>query len=192
MKLENRSRFMSLTPSNMIPLGTMAPDFKLPDAGGRIFTRDEVSLANGLLVVFMCNHCPYVVLLKNALAALGQKLQALKIGMVGINANDVVNYPDDAPERMLQDVVRYGYTFPYLYDESQVIARAYHAACTPDFYLFDRNLRLVYRGQFDEARPGNDVEVTGKDLYAATDALIKGEQISDRQKPSMGCNIKWK
>ncbi|MBN1378359.1 MAG: thioredoxin family protein [Gammaproteobacteria bacterium] len=183
---------MSLTPSNMLPLGTIAPDFKLPDAQGKIFTRDEILQANGLLVVFMCNHCPYVVLLKEALAALGSKLQSLQIGMAGINANDVTNYPDDAPDKMLQDIKHFNYTFPYLYDESQATAKAYDAACTPDFFLFDQELRLVYRGQFDEARPGNGVPVTGKDLYAAIDALVAGKPINTQQKPSMGCNIKWK
>lgn len=183
---------MSLTPSNMIPLGTVAPDFRLPDAAGRINTRNDVVRVNGLLVVFMCNHCPYVVLLKHALAELGNKLQDLKIGMVGINANDIANYPADAPDKMLQDIARYDYPFPYLYDESQETAKAYHAACTPDFYLFDGDQSLVYRGQFDDARPGNNVAVTGKDLYAAVDALVEGRPVSKEQKPSMGCNIKWK
>lgn len=183
---------MSLTPSNMVPLGTIAPDFQLPDGNGALFKRDEVVMQNGLLVVFMCNHCPYVALLKEALAGLGKNLQDRHIGMVGINANNVNQYPDDSPEKMLKDASRFGYTFPYLYDESQNVAKAYDAACTPDFYLFDRALCLVYRGQFDDARPGNNVDVTGKDLYAAVNALVDGEKIKADQKPSVGCNIKWK
>jgi hypothetical protein len=131
-------------------------------------------------------------LLKKALAELGKNLKQRKIGMVGINANDVGNYPDDSPEKMRADVIQFGYTFPYLYDESQQVARAYNAACTPDFYLFNSSLELVYRGQFDEARPGNNIEVTGKDLYAAVEAMIQGLSVTEQQKPSMGCNIKWK
>ena len=183
---------MSLTPSNMVPLGSLAPDFALPDARGAVFKRDDLVMSKGLLIVFMCNHCPYVQLLKEALAELGKKLQALGVGMAGINPNDVVSYPDDAPDRMLQDVERYGYTFPYLYDESQAVAKSYQAACTPDFFLYDSELHLVYRGQFDGARPGNGMTVTGEDLYAAVDAMVNGSPVTGDQKPSMGCNIKWK
>lgn len=183
---------MTLTPSNMLPLGTAAPGFELPDGAGHLYQIESIKKANGLLVVFMCNHCPYVVYLKEALADAGKKLAAINVGMVGINANDVVNYPDDAPHEMLQDVARYGYTFPYLYDETQQIAKAYDAACTPDFFLFDKDLKLVYRGQFDDSRPGNNQAVTGDDLWAAVDAMVVGRSIADEQKPSMGCNIKWK
>ncbi len=183
---------MSLTPSNMVELGSQAADFHLPDGSGTRFSRDDVSKRNGLLVVFMCNHCPYVVLLKKELADLGRYLRDKEIGMVGISANDATQYPEDSPARMLEDATRYAYTFPYLYDESQQVARDYGAACTPDFFLFNNELALVYRGQFDDARPGNGVSVTGKDLYAAVNALANGETISMDQKPSMGCNIKWK
>lgn len=183
---------MSLTPSNMVPLGSLAPDFTLPDAQGTVFKRDDLVMSKGLLIVFMCNHCPYVKLMKEALADMGKKLQMLDIGMVGINANDVASYPDDAPEQMLRDVESYGYTFPYLFDEDQSVAKAYQAACTPDFFLYDGRLHLIYRGQFDGARPGNGVPVTGEDLYAAVDAMINGKPVSADQKPSMGCNIKWK
>ena len=183
---------MSLTPSSMVELGSKAADFSLPDGAGQVFSRDDVLKTNGLLVVFMCNHCPFVVLLKKALADLGRRLHDLNIGMVGINANDVQQYPDDSPARMLEEAAHYGYSFPYLYDEIQQVAKAYAAACTPDFFLFNGELELVYRGQFDDARPGNGIQVTGKDLYAAVNALVSGATISAEQKPSMGCNIKWR
>lgn len=183
---------MALTPSNMLPLGIQAPDFTLPDASGNTHTLDSVKKANGLLVVFMCNHCPYVIHLKEALAEAANKLAALGVGMVGINSNDIANYPDDAPDKMLLDVAKYSYSFPYLFDESQTVAKAYDAACTPDFYLFNGEAKLVYRGQFDGSRPGNDEPVNGKDLYDAVDALLAGGEITAEQKPSVGCNIKWK
>lgn len=183
---------MALTPSNMVPLGTPAPDFELPDPTGKVYRLADVRGPNGLLVVFMCNHCPFVKHLKPALAEAGRRLAEKGVGMVGINSNDVTQYPDDAPEKMLEDIREFGYTFPYLYDESQAVARAYDAACTPDFYLFDKDLKLVYRGQFDDSRPGNGIPVTGADLYAAVDAMVEGRPVSPNQKPSIGCNIKWK
>jgi peroxiredoxin len=183
---------MSLTPSNMIPLGTRAPSFELPDGRGQRYGLEDVRGENGLLVVFMCNHCPYVKHLKTALVEAGNKLAAMGVGMVGINSNDVANYPDDAPEKMVEDAETYGYPFPYLYDETQEVAKAYDAACTPDFYLFDKDLKLVYRGQFDDSRPGSDAPVTGRDLYAAVEAMVGGEPVPADQTPSMGCNIKWK
>lgn len=183
---------MSLTPSNMIPLGTKAPPFELPDGRGQWYSLDDVRAENGLLVVFMCNHCPYVKHLKSALAEAGRKLSDMNVGMVGINANDAAGYPDDAPDKMVEDAEAYGYPFPYLYDETQQVAKVYDAACTPDFYLFDKDLKLVYRGQFDDSRPGGDAPVSGADLYAAVEAMTAGGQIPAEQKPSMGCNIKWK
>lgn len=183
---------MALTESTMLPLGTTAPEFTLPDGEGKLHALNEIAQKNGLLVVFMCNHCPYVIHLKQALAEAGKRLADKGIGMVGISANDVANYPDDAPEKMVEDAQQFGYTFPYLYDESQQTAKAYDAACTPDFYLFDSAMKLVYRGQFDDSRPGNDKPVTGSDIYAAADAMVAGTPISQEQKPSIGCNVKWK
>ena len=183
---------MALTESTMLPLGTRAPDFTLPDGEGKKYGLQDIVQQNGLLVVFMCNHCPYVVHLKSALAEAGERLANQGIGMVGISANDVANYPDDAPEKMVEDARKFAYPFPYLYDESQQTAKAYDAACTPDFYLFDSELKLVYRGQFDDSRPGNDKPVTGSDIYAAADAMVAGRPISQEQKPSIGCNVKWK
>lgn len=187
---------MSLTPSTMLTLGTKAPDFTLPDSEGK-----KISLAEflrhsknqkGLLVVFMCNHCPYVEHIKEALAQFARDYQPKGLTMVGINSNDIKNYPEDSPEQMAKEVKKFGYTFPYLYDESQAVAKAYQAACTPDFFLFDPSLRLVYRGQFDASRPGSPRPVTGADLRRAADTLLAGKPISSDQKPSMGCNIKWK
>ena len=183
---------MALTPSNMLPLGTSAPDFELPDPQNKLYTRDQCRQTNGLIVVFMCNHCPYVQHLKPALAELGRRAADMQIGMVGISANDIVNYPDDAPQYMANDVQQYGYTFPYLFDEDQQVAKAYDAACTPDFYVFNGDLELVYRGQFDASRPGNNVPVTGDDLYQALTALHQGQPVNSDQTPSVGCNIKWK
>jgi len=183
---------MARTESTMLELGTQAPDFNLPDTNG-----NQVSLANfkdakGMLVIFMCNHCPYVIHLRDALAELAKEYQAKGLAVVGINSNDASNYPDDSPEKMAEEVATQGYTFPYLYDESQAVAKAYMAACTPDFFLFDAEQKLVYRGQFDDSRPRNDEPVTGADLRAAIDALLNGTAIPVEQKPSMGCNIKWK
>ena len=183
---------MALTPSTMLPLGTVAPDFRLPDTTGNIVSPADFKDKTALLVIFMCNHCPYVVHIRAGLAQLARDYAPKNVGIVGISANDVKNYPDDSPARMKEEVKSAGYIFPYLYDESQAVAKAYRAACTPDLYLFDQNRKLVYRGQFDDSRPGNGLPVTGKDLRAALDALLAGRPISENQKASMGCNIKWK
>ncbi|MBX3458990.1 MAG: thioredoxin family protein [Planctomycetes bacterium] len=181
---------MALTPSTMVPLGTKAPGFTLPDTDGRTVKLADFT-GKPVLVMFICNHCPYVKHLAEGLAALGRDY-AGKLGIVGINSNDVANYADDSPAKMKAEVKARGYTFPYLYDETQAVAKAYHAACTPDFFLFDRAHKLVYRGQLDASRPGNDVPVTGKDLRQAIDAVLQGKPPSDKQTPSVGCNIKWK
>jgi peroxiredoxin len=183
---------MSLTPSTMLPLGTAAPDFSLPDPSGQMVSPGDFTAAPALLVVFMCNHCPYVKHVRSELARLARDYQARGAAVVGINSNDVANYPDDSPARMREEAQAAGYTFPYLYDESQEVAKAYKAACTPDFFLFDRNRRLVYRGQLDDSRPGNAKPVTGADLRAALDAVLAGQPVPADQKPSVGCNIKWK
>jgi thiol-disulfide isomerase/thioredoxin len=148
--------------------------------------------ASALLVVFMCNHCPFVKHIRSQFAAVAKEYQARGVGVVGINSNDAESYPDDRPEKMAEEVKQMGYTFPYLYDETQQVAKAYRAACTPDFYLFDREGRLVYRGQFDDSRPGNGRPVTGADLRAALDAVLGGRAVPGNQRPSIGCNIKWK
>lgn len=180
---------MALTPSSMVELGFRAPDFRLPD----VFTGTEKTVADvagskGLLVMFICNHCPYVVHIEEALVALGKEFHGTDLGIVAISANDVADYPQDSPELMAQK--RYG--FPYLYDETQQVAKAYQAECTPDFFLFDSGLTCVYRGQFDNSRPGNGKPVTGNDLRSAMTALLKGLPVSEDQKPSIGCNIKWR
>ena len=176
----------------MLPLGTAAPDFRLPDTSGRIISLADLKGAPALVVVFMCNHCPYVKHLRGGLAQLARDYLPRGIAMVGINANDVAHYPADSPAHMAEEVQSAGYLFPYLFDESQQTAKAYHAACTPDFFLFDKGQRLVYRGQFDDSRPGNSIPVTGKDLRAALEALLAGKNVALSQKPSIGCNIKWK
>jgi peroxiredoxin len=184
---------MVQTPSTMLPLGTQAPDFSLLEpATGRTVARSDVQGAAALLVVFLSNHCPYVKHIADQLAVFGREYQARGLAMVGINANDVANHPDDRPERMAEEVARRGYTFPYLFDETQEVAKAYQAACTPDFFLFDGEGRLVYRGQFDPSRPSSDLPPTGGDLRAACDAVLAGRAPSQEQVPSVGCNIKWK
>ena len=176
----------------MLPLGTVAPDFKLPDTQGKTVSPADFKDKAALLVIFMCNHCPYVLHIRAGLAQLARDYASRSVGIVGISSNDVKNYPADSPAKMKEEVVNAGYTFPYLYDESQAVAKAYRAACTPDIYLFDRGRRLVYRGQFDASRPGNGIPVTGKDLRAALDAVLAGKPTSEMQVASMGCNIKWK
>lgn len=176
----------------MLALGTAAPDFSLPDTGGKTVNLADFVGKPALLVIFLCNHCPYVLHVAEQLAALGEEYQGKGVGVVGISSNDVVNYPADGPARMKTEAVRAGYTFPYLYDESQEVAKAYRAACTPDFFLFDRDQKLAYRGQLDASRPGNGVPVTGEDLRAALDAVLSGGVASQEQTPSLGCNIKWK
>lgn len=181
-----------LTASTMLPLGTPAPDFRLPDPGGRTVSLDDFQQASALLVAFICNHCPYVQHIRRGLAAFAREYQAKGLAIVGINSNDAGEYPEDGPQKMVDEVKAAGYVFPYLYDETQAVAKAYRAACTPDLFLFDRSRALVYRGQFDDSRPGNGIPVTGKDLRAAADAALAGRPIPAAQKPSMGCNIKWK
>jgi peroxiredoxin len=183
---------MALTPSTMLALGTPAPDFRLPDPNGKLVSLGDFQDKPALLVVFLCNHCPYVIHIREALARFGRELQPRGLGLVGINANDPANYPEDSPAQMAEEVRRVGYTFPYLFDETQSVAKAYRAACTPDFFLFDRARKLVYRGQFDDSRPGNGKPVSGADLRAAADAALAGKSVAVPQKPSIGCNIKWK
>ncbi len=183
---------MAQTPSTMLALGTSCPDFCLPDTEGRRVCRDDFAGKPALLVGFMCNHCPFVKHIRHELARFAQEYQQKGLAMVGISANDVASYPDDSPGRMAEEVRKIGYTFPYLYDESQEVAKAFRAACTPDFFLFDDERKLVYRGQFDDARPGNDRPVTGADLRAAVDAVLEGRPVPEDQKPTIGCNIKWK
>jgi peroxiredoxin len=176
----------------MLPLGTSAPDFSLPDTNGGRVSLSDFADAPALLVVFMCNHCPYVKHVAAGLAQLAKDYRQRGVAVVGINANDVNTYSDDSPPKMAEEVKRRGYTFPYLYDATQAVAKAYRAACTPDFYLFDGERKLVYRGQMDSSRPGNDVPVTGQDLRAALDAVLAGEPVSGNQRASLGCNIKWR
>jgi len=176
----------------MLPLGTAAPDFKLPDTNGKIVSLADFKDKSALLVLFICNHCPYVKHIRTGLAQLARDYLSRGVAIVGINSNDVENYPEDSPAKMKEEVKSAGYSFPYLYDESQAVAKAYRAACTPDIYLFDKNHKLDYRGQFDDSRPGNGVPVTGKDLRAALDAVLAGKPVSPNQKASIGCNIKWK
>jgi peroxiredoxin len=183
---------MALTPSTMLPLGTAAPNFQLPDTNGKTFSLADFKKAPALLVIFMCNHCPYVVHIRTGLAQLARDYASKNVALAGINSNDVENYPDDSPVKMKDEVERAGYIFPYLYDETQAVAKNYRAACTPDIFLFDKNQKLVYRGQFDDSRPGNGIPVTGKDLRAAIDAVLASKPISPNQKASIGCNIKWK
>ncbi|HIF05562.1 MAG TPA: thioredoxin family protein [Gemmatimonadetes bacterium] len=182
---------MAKTASTMLELGTMAPDFTLPDSSGQTIGPRNSTDAPGHLVMFICNHCPFVHHIRAELARSMKRYQDMGLAVVAINSNDAVAYPADSPELMAREVEEFGYTFPYLVDGDQSVAKAYRAACTPDFYLFDGDRRLVYRGQFDGSRPGNDVPVTGADLGAAVEALLGGAPISTDQHPSIGCNIKW-
>jgi len=183
---------MARTPSTMLELGTAAPDFSLLNP----VTKQQVSLSDfkgkPVLVAFICNHCPYVVLIKKEFAQFAKDYQAKGLEVIAINANDVANYPDDSPDKMAEDAQAFAYSFPYLYDETQQTALAYQAACTPDFFMFDAEHKLYYRGQFDDARPQQDMPVTGKDMVDAADALLAGKPAPSLQKPSLGCNIKWK
>ena len=183
---------MAKTASTMLPLGTIAPDFRLPDPRGEFVSLTTFANQPALLVMFLCNHCPYVKHVQAELVKLSRDYTPRGVGMVGINANDATRYPQDGPAMMTREAKAAGYSFPYLYDESQSVARAYHAACTPDFFLFDQNRRLVYRGQLDASRPGNVLPVSGQDLRAALEALLTGRPISAAQSPSLGCNIKWR
>jgi peroxiredoxin len=184
---------MARTESVMLALGTSAPEFSLPDVvSGRTVDSQSAAGPKGLLVMFICRHCPFVKHQEKGLAQLGRDYDGKGVGMVAICSNDAVNYPDDAPESLAEQAREVGFVFPYLYDETQEVARAYDAACTPDFFLFDHDLKLVYRGQFDDSRPGGGIPVTGKDLRNAMDALLAGAPIHPIQKPSLGCGIKWK
>lgn len=177
----------------MLPLGTSAPNFSLPDTvSGRMVSLSEVKTDKGLVVIFLCNHCPYVIHVNPEIVRVAKEYMARGLGFVGISSNDVENYPDDAPDKMKQVAEQLGYPFPYLYDESQEVARAYDAACTPDFYVFGKDLKLAYRGRLDDSRPKNDNPLTGKDLRAALDAVLEGKPVTEAQYPSGGCNIKWK
>lgn len=184
---------MALTPSNMIPLGTTAPGFSLLDVlSGKHFSLHELKGDKGTVVMFICNHCPYVKHISHQLAAVANNYQSRGIAFIAINSNDMVQYPEDAPDKMIAFARASGFNFPYLFDETQDVAKNYDAACTPDFYVFDSELKLFYRGQFDDARPGNDTPPSGKDVCNALDALVQGQSISPAQRPSIGCNIKWK
>lgn len=183
---------MSLTPSTMLPLGTPAPPFCLPDTTGRLISIQDFDGLAALVVMFICNHCPYVVHIREGLAAFGRDYAQRNVGVVAINANDASQYTADSPEAMAREAAEAGYTFPYLFDDSQEVAKAYRAACTPDIYVFDAKLQLAYRGQFDASRPGNGIEVSGADLRAAVDAVLEGRPVSTKQVASLGCNIKWK
>lgn len=189
---------MAATPSTMLALGTHAPDFNLVDTQGRVISRDDFRSAPAMLVIFMCNHCPFVKHLRTVLAETCREYQCRGVAVIGINSNDADKYPDDSPAKMAEEVRCAGFSFPYLFDSTQEVAKAYRAACTPDFFVFDRARRLVYRGQFDDSRPstrsfqGNQTPPTGVDLRAALDAVLSGRAPSVDQKPSIGCNIKWK
>lgn len=183
---------MAATASTMLELGTKAPDFALPDTTGKTVRLADFQNAKALVVMFICNHCPFVKHLRKGLADFGRDYQSKGVAVIAINANDVANYPDDSPAKMAEEVKSAGYTFPYLYDESQAVAKAYRAACTPDFFVFDANKKLVYRGQFDDSRPKNESPVTGADLRRAVDAVLSSKPIPGEQIPSIGCNIKWK
>lgn len=183
---------MAATSSTMTALGFQAPDFSLPDPEGRLVSLSDYADAPALLVMFICNHCPFVIHVRDELAHLGRDYGPQGVAIVAISSNNIETHPQDSPDKMAAEAQAAGYTFPYLYDESQEVAKAYRAACTPDFFLFDGNRKLYYRGQLDDSRPGNEVAVTGADLRAAMDALLAGKPAPDRQLPSIGCNIKWK
>lgn len=183
---------MVRTPSTMLPLGTDAPSFELPNVDSQVVSLQDFNIGKPLLVMFICNHCPFVIHLADALADFAKEYQAKGLSIVGISSNDVEGYPADSPELMAEEAKKRGYVFPYLYDESQDVAKAYRAACTPDFFLFDKNLKLAYRGQFDSSRPDSGVTPTGADMRDACDALLTGQLVPEDQIPSLGCNIKWK
>lgn len=183
---------MAATPSNMLPLGTKAPNFSLVDTvANTSYMLKDVKGEKGTVVMFICNHCPFVKHVNPEIANLGEEYRAKGIGFAAISSNDIVTHPQDGPAFMKETAKEAAYPFPYLYDETQAVAKAYDAACTPDFYLFDADLRLVYRGQLDDSRPGNGIPLTGSDLRGAMDALLQGKPINTEQKPSIGCNIKW-
>jgi peroxiredoxin len=184
---------MARTESAMLALGTQAPDFSLPNVRiGEDVNVKSAAGSKGLLVMFICRHCPFVKHVERELAKLGEEYEGRGIGIVAISSNDAANYPEDAPESLAQQAREMNFPFAYLYDESQAVARAFDAACTPDFFLFDKDLKLVYRGQFDDSRPGSAIPVTGRDLRSAMEAVLEGKPVHPMQKPSIGCNIKWK
>lgn len=183
---------MVRTASTMLPLGTQAPDFTLPDTDGNLVSLNQIAAGKPLLVMFLCNHCPYVKHVAPEISRLTTHYASMGLAVVGISSNDAESYPDDSPEMMKVERKQQGYQFPYLYDGDQSVAVAYRAACTPDFFLFDAEHRLVYRGQLDSSRPGNGLPLDGADLRAAIDAVLAGDQPAPTQKPSVGCNIKWK
>lgn len=184
---------MSRTPSHMLPLGTTAPEFSLPDTvTEKTLNLQALKGDKGTVIMFICNHCPFVKHVNPQIVKLAKDYKIKGIGFIAISSNDVENYPQDAPDLMKENAKQEGYTFPYLYDATQETAKAYNAACTPDFYLFNPDLELVYRGQLDDSRPGNGIPLTGNDLRSALDALLEGKEIDQNQKPSIGCNIKWK
>jgi len=184
---------MALTPSNMMELGTKAPDFTLPDTvSGKDFSLKELKSDIATVIVFTCNHCPFSQHIEDELVKMANDYQAKGIHVVAISANDAKNYPEDSPEKMKERAEQHTYPFPYLYDETQEVAKAYDAACTPDFYIFNKDLNCVYRGRFDDSTPGKDIPVTGKNMRAALDNILAGSPLDPDQKPSVGCNIKWK
>jgi peroxiredoxin len=183
---------MSLTPSTMLELGTALPEFSLPATDQTTVSSSDLAGAKGVLVMFICNHCPFVKHVRAGLAQFGRDYQNSGLNVVAINSNDTDTHPDDSPEKMKEEVATQGYVFPYLFDADQSVAKKYQAACTPDFFLFDANARLAYRGQFDGARPGNEVPVTGNDMRAAVDAVLAAGSVPADQIPSVGCNIKWR
>ena len=183
---------MARTPSQMLPLGTLAPTFNLPDADGKMHSLDDATGSQAYLVMFICNHCPFVKHVADELARLGRDYREKGVAVFAINSNDIESHPADGPDKMKEEAAARGYTFPYLLDADQSVAKSYEAACTPDFYLFDADRRLVYRGQLDGSRPGNDVPVDGADLRRAIDAVLAGDPVPAAQVPSLGCNIKWK
>lgn len=183
---------MADTPSNMLPLGTKAPPFDLMDTvSGKTLSLNRLKGEIGTVILFICNHCPFVIHINPEIVKMAREYQEKGISFIAVSSNDIVNYPQDAPHLMKLKAKEAGYSFPYLYDETQEVAKAYHAACTPDIYLFDKSLSLIYRGQLDDSRPRNDIAVTGKDLRDAIEALIEGREVNPNQKPSIGCSIKW-
>lgn len=184
---------MARTPSNMLPLGTQAPDFSLLDTiSSKTVSLNELKSDKATVIMFICNHCPFVKHVDAGIVALAKDYQAKGVAFIAISSNDVQNYPQDGPELMKEEAEKVGYTFPYLYDETQAVAKAYDAACTPDFYIFDAEMKCAYRGQLDGSRPGNGVPVTGSDMRAALDEILDGKPVSAQQIPSLGCNIKWR
>jgi peroxiredoxin len=180
------------TASTMTPLGSHAPDFELPNTNGKLIKLSDFSNAKAMVVIFMCNHCPYVKHVAPEIVRVWSDYVSRGVAFVGINSNDAEKYPDDGPDKMKEEATKQGYRFPYLYDESQSVAEAYNAACTPDFFVFDRDRRLVYRGQLDDSRPKSDKALSGRDLRRALDNILNNQPVSTDQRPSVGCNIKWK